>query len=546
MCGILAVFGFPGVYDALEFHEFVRKLSKKQQHRGPDWSGVIVDDSNSNKGVALAHERLAIVGTSTGAQPLHSTSSSAILTVNGEIYNYKSLKAEAKDYNFSTQSDCEVILALFEKEGESFISKLDGIFAFVIYDGKGNYLVARDAIGVIPLYQGWGRDGSVWFASELKCLIDVCERITVFQPGFYYSSKTNCLKRFYEPIWFDEHYLPIRKVDLIHLRQIFENAVIKQMMSEVPFGLLLSGGLDSSLVASIAQRYRKQNSLEPLSSFSIGLIGAPDHAAAKKVAQFIGTKHYELHYTLQEGLDSINDIIWHLETYDVTTIRASIPMYLLARHIKALGIKMVLSGEGSDEIFAGYLYFHSAPNASQLHKETVARVRGLHRSDCLRANKSTMAWGIEVRPPFLDLDFVNYSMTIDPIDKMITNERIEKHILRQAFEDSNEPYLPSEILWRQKEQFSDGVGYAWIDTLKQFASKRVSLERLNYAADVFPIDTPTTQEAYYYREIFDKMFPTASARATVQRWIPRVDWGCSTDPSGRAQKSHISTTESKQ
>lgn len=551
MCGIFALFDYKRAASESEFRIFVKSISDRLVHRGPDWSGVVTFGKEN----ALAHERLSIVGTSSGSQPLTSGHSPCCLTVNGEIYNHMELRtALSEKHEFQTQSDCEVILHLFEDAIEkntmqAFVDackQLDGIFAFVLFDGS-DYYAARDPIGVCPLYQGWGKDGSVWFASEMKCLVSECERIVPFAPGHFCSSRSDCFSGqqaipYYQPVWYQAGYIPSEKLCLEELRKSFIRAVKAQMMSEVPFGALLSGGLDSSLVASILnEEIKERNPAGQLMTFSIGLPGAPDLIAARKVAEWLGTKHYEFHFTIQEGIDMIPKMIWHLESFDVTTIRASIPMFFLSRHIKALGIKMVLSGEGSDEIFGGYLYFSRAPDADSLHQETVRRVQYLHLSDCLRANKSTMAWGVEARVPFLDLKFLDLVMTMDPKEKVSSKERIEKYVLRKAFDASTRSgrrYLPDEVLWRQKEQFSDGVGYSWIDSLKGHGEKMVSDERMKWASEIFPISTPTTKEGFYYRDLFEKMFPGSSAASTVDRWVPRADWGCPADPSGRAQAAH--------
>jgi len=554
MCGIFAVFGLGS--DVEKFRTRALSLSKKIRHRGPDWNGLKVSGNN-----IIAHERLAIVGIDTGAQPLTNHDESVILSVNGEIYNHKALrKLLQKNHEFKTHSDCEVILYLYEEMGEKFINLLDGIFSFVLYDvRKNSYIVARDPIGITTLYQGWrSSDNSVWFCSEMKSLNEDCDRTISFPPGQYYSSVTKKTTPYYNPTWYNPDYFPPKteECDYVKLRTSLEKAVKKRLMTEVPYGVLLSGGLDSSLIAAIAARYTKRvntsnvsddyieeavrsASLWPrLHSFSIGLKGSPDLKAAKKVADFLETAHHEFTFTVQEGLDAVHDVIYHLETYDVTTIRASTPMYLLTRKIKAMGVKMVLSGEGSDEIFGGYLYFHQAPNAESFHKETVTRVKNLNTSDCLRANKSTMAWGVEARVPFLDKEFLDVAMTIDPRHKMCGGKRMEKYIVRKAFDTPEDPYLPHDILWRQKEQFSDGVGYSWIDTLKATAERSVTDDEWAARATRFPHDTPTTREAYYYRVIFQKHFPQKACLETVVRWIPRLDWGCSEDPSGRAQAVH--------
>lgn len=431
---------------------------------------------------------------------------------------------------------------LWKEEKEHFLNKLQGDFAFVISDGN-TYLAARDPIGVVPLYMGKKNDGSIWFASEMKCLIDDCESIEIFPPGHFYTPELG-LQRYYNPLWFRQ--IPTGEPDLVKLRQTFETAVVRRMMSDVPYGLLLSGGLDSSLVASVVKKF-SENRIEDggkskawwpqLHSFCIGLShDSPDQIAAREVAKYLGTIHHEFTFTIQDGLDALEQVIWHLETYDVTTIRASTPMYLLSRKIKALGIKMVLSGEGSDEIFGGYLYFHNAPDSKSFHKENVKRIKNLHLFDCLRANKSTSAWGVEVRVPFLDKDFLDIAFSFDPIYKMPSNEKIEKWIMRKAFDVEDNPYLPKHILWRQKEQFSDGVGYNWIDQLKNECEKRVSDDEFKEKDKLFPYNTPETKEAFYFRKIFDKLFPHKSSQYTVKKWVPK--WSTSNDPSGRVQSVH--------
>jgi asparagine synthase (glutamine-hydrolysing) len=480
---------------------------------------------------------------------LTSTDGKLVLTVNGEIYNHKIIKSKLKTPHdpFKTASDCEVILHLYKEKGEEFLNDLDGMFCFVLFDGE-HYIAARDPIGVCTLYQGWGEDGSVWFASEMKCLHKVCNRIISFPPGHVYSSRTGQARRYYQPFWLmNPDHIPLNPVDYTQIRTSLEKSVIKRLMTDVPYGILLSGGLDSSLVAAIANRHRKKRVEDDeqseawwpqLHTFSIGLIGAPDLSAARLAANFLKTIHHEFTFTVQDGLDAIPDVIKHLETYDVTTVRASTPMYFLSRKVKACGVKMVLSGEGSDEIFGGYLYFHSAPTDADFHKECVSRVNCLHLSDCLRANKSTLAWGLEAREPFLDKAFLDICMNVDPAEKRCSPTRIEKYILRKAFDTPEDPYLPDSILWRQKEQFSDGVGYNWITLLKEYTESQVTDEMFQKTAERFPHDTPTSKEAYYYRDIFEKLYPAKMCLGTVQRWIPRTDWGCSADPSGRAQKAH--------
>ncbi|CAI7906333.1 unnamed protein product, partial [Closterium sp. NIES-53] len=511
------------------------------RHRGPDWSGVHVHNNNF-----LAHERLAIVDPASGHQPLYNETKEIIVTVNGEIYNHEALKKSLKGkHSFSTESDCEVIAHLYEEHGEELVQELDGIFAFVLLDTRDNsFIAARDPIGVCSMYIGWGRDGSVWFASEMKALKDECERFEIFPPGKIYSSKqAPPMRQWYNPKWFDEH-IPDTPYDPLVLRAAFEKAVTKRMMTDVPFGVLLSGGLDSSLVASVAKRHLSETRAGEqwgphLHSYCVGMEGSPDLKAAKEVAEYIGTVHHELHFTVQEGIDAISDVIYHIETYDVTTIRASTPMFLMSRKIKALGVKMVLSGEGSDEVFGGYLYFHKAPNKEELHKETCHKLKALHQFDCLRANKATMAWGLEARVPFLDKEFLEVAMSIDPEAKMIKPKegRIEKYIIRKAFDDPENPYLPKHILYRQKEQFSDGVGYSWIDGLKAHAENMVSDQMLANAPNMFPINTPQTKEAFFYRMTFEKHFPQVtpspgpSTEAAV-KWD--AAWANNIDPSGRA------------
>jgi asparagine synthase (glutamine-hydrolysing) len=484
-----------------------------------------------------------------GEQPMVSTDGSIVLSVNGEIYNYKELMAGGltNTYEFQTGSDCEVLMYLYAEKGAEFLNDLQGDFAFVMTNSTTNsYIVARDPIGVVPLY--WGKDasGALWFASEMKALVEDCEEIAIFPPGSYYTPETGFV-RYYEPSWWDPSVVPTTAPDLIKIRDAFTKAVERRLMAEVPFGILLSGGLDSSLVASVATRLiRARGDQSPIASFSIGLKGqSPDLVAAQKVADFLGTKHYEFTFTLQDGLDVLRKLVWHLETYDVTTIRASTPMFLLARRIKAIGYKMVLSGEGSDEELAGYLYFHNAPSAAALHEETVNRVKNLHTSDCLRANKSTAAWGLEVRVPFLDKDFIDVAMSFDPAEKLFGEERgrMEKYIIRKAFDDEEHPYLPKDVLWRQKEQFSDGVGYSWIDTLIATAAESISDVDFEKRAERWPEGTPITKEAYFYRNVFDELFPHQQAKETVAAWVPT--WGNSKDPSGRAQKFHSSHDETK-
>lgn len=551
MCGILGILNYYS--DINDIRIKALNLSKRQRHRGPDWSGCRVVNNH-----IFCHERLAIVGLDTGSQPIVSQDGTITLAVNGEIYNHLELRKLLKgDVQFMTHSDCEIIIHLYKQVGTDVVKYLRGMFSFILHDSeRERYIVARDPIGITTLYYGnhSNHPETLYYASEMKCLQEVCDQIHFFPPGHVYDSETKQMQRYYQPSWWDrEATIPTTPLNLAKLRESLELSVRRRLMSEVPFGVLLSGGLDSSLIAAIA--VREASKLSELSdlddtsaianwpkihSFSIGLPGSPDLVAAQEVAKLIGTRHHAMTFTIQEGHDALEDVIDHLETYDVTTVRASTPMYLLSRKIKAMGVKMVLSGEGSDEIFAGYLYFHAAPDKDQLHKETVSRVQNLHTADCLRANKSTLAWGVEARVPFLDIDFLDLAMTIDPQEKLINLEakRMEKYILRKAFDTPECPYLPEHILWRQKEQFSDGVGYGWIDSLKDRAEVEVTDEQLASANHRWAHDPPTTKEAYWYRTIFDKRFPNPASQFTVQRWVPRADWGCPEDPSGRAQKIH--------
>ncbi|MFY0651256.1 MAG: asparagine synthase B [Cyclobacteriaceae bacterium] len=546
MCGIVGVFELKK--SSQEMRPQALEMSKKIRHRGPDWSGIFSCDK-----AILAHERLTIVDPKSGKQPLYSKDGQLVLAANGEIYNHQDLRKRLNgDFEFQTQSDCEVILALYAKMGVDFIDEMNGIFAFALYDqNKDEYLIARDHMGIIPLYMGWDDDGQFYVASELKALEGVCAKIEEFPPGKFWSSKYGELKQWYERDWTEYSDVKDNESDVVKLRRALEDAVHRQLMSDVPYGVLLSGGLDSSIVSAVAKKFAalrvetldsKEAWWPQLHSFAVGLEGSPDLAAAQKVADHIGTVHHEILFSIQEGLDAVKDVIYHLETYDVTTIRASTPMYLLARVIKSMGIKMVLSGEGADEIFGGYLYFHKAPNAQEFHEETIRKLDKLHLYDCLRANKSLAAWGIEGRVPFLDKEFMDVAMTLNPKDKMAgSNGRMEKWILRKAFED----YLPESVAWRQKEQFSDGVGYNWIDTLKEVVAEAVSDEDLASAAKKFPVNPPQSKEEYYYRTIFEGHFPSESAAKTV----PSVkSVACSTaealawdesfqnmaDPSGRA------------
>ena len=551
MCGIIGVFDLK--VNHMELRSTVLKMSKKVRHRGPDWSGIFYCEK-----AILAHERLSIVDPQSGKQPLYSKDCNLILTVNGEIYNHQEIrKRYEKTYDFQTHSDCEVILPLYQDKGPAFIEELNGIFAFALYDRvKDCYFIARDHIGIIPLYIGWDSFGNFFVASELKALEGVCNKIEEFLPGHYLYSKDGVMKKWYKRDWMEYSAVKDNETSIEDLKEALEASVHRQLMSDVPYGVLLSGGLDSSVVSAIAKKFapkriESQDKSEAwwpqLHSFAVGLEGSPDLAAARKVAQHIGTIHHEINFTVQEGLDAIRDVIYHIETYDVTTIRASTPMYLLARVIKSMGVKMVLSGEGADEIFGGYLYFHKAPSPEALHEETVRKLNKLHLYDCLRANKSLAAWGVEGRVPFLDKEFMDVAMRLNPKDKMITKDRIEKWVLRKAFED----YLPASVAWRQKEQFSDGVGYNWIDSLKALTSHEVTDDQLANAKYRFPINPPMSKEEYFYRCIFTEHFPSDSAALCVPS-VPSV--ACSTpealawdvsfknlnDPSGRSVKNvHI-------
>ena len=515
MCSIFCILDIKS--DASELRGQAIELSRLLRHRGPDWSGVY-----SNDNAILVHERLAIVDTENGAQPLYNQNRNNVLAVNGEIYNHKTLEANLNvDYSFQTKSDCEVILPLYEEYGNSFIDKLEGMFAFCLYNEDDNsYLIARDHIGIIPLYMGNDEHGNFYVASEVKALTPICKTVSEFPPGHYLDSKEGEIKSYYQRDWREYDAVKDNSTSIPELREALENSVKSHLMTDVPYGVLLSGGLDSSLVSAITQKFAarriEENGLSEawwpkLHSFACGLEGSPDLVAAQKVADQIGTIHHSITFTVQDGLDALKEVIHHIETYDVTTIRASTPMYLMARKIKAMGIKMVLSGEGADEIFGGYLYFHKAPNAQEFHEELVRKLDKLHMFDCLRANKSMSAWGIEARVPFLDKTFMDVAMRINPEDKMCKDGKIEKHVLRSAFEG----YLPEEILWRQKEQFSDGVGYSWIDSLKELVEQEVSDQQLANAAFKFPHNTPDTKEAYYYRTIFEEHFPLASAAECV-------------------------------
>ena len=545
MCGIVSIFNIQEQIP--ELRQKALRMSQKIRHRGPDWSGIYCGGH-----AILCHERLSIVDPQSGKQPLYSPDGRQVLAVNGEIYNHQAIRqATAADYEYQTGSDCEVILALYRADGNHFLEQLSGIFAFALYDEERNeYLIARDPIGVIPLYIGHDADGKTYVASELKALEGFCDEYEPFLPGHYLYSREGVMRRWYTRDWMDYEAVKDNGADIDSLRVGLQEAVKRQLMSDVPYGVLLSGGLDSSIISAIAQKFAARRVEDGgqtgawwprLHSFAVGLKGAPDLEKARLVAEHIGTVHHEINYTIQEGLDALRDVIYFTETYDVTTVRASTPMYLLARVIKSMGIKMVLSGEGADEIFGGYLYFHKAPSARAFHEETVRKLGKLHWYDCLRANKSLSAWGVEGRVPFLDRDFLDIAMRLNPKAKMCPGQEIEKKILRQAFAD----LLPEEIAWRQKEQFSDGVGYSWIDTLKRITSEQVSDEQMAHAAERFPIHTPLCKEEYFYRSIFEEHFPSRSAALSVNQ---EASVACSTsialewdaawkqmnDPSGRA------------
>lgn len=576
MCGILGFFGNSDSDDVVEQRQKFITLSKRLRHRGPDWSGIWLD--NSSKSV-ICHERLSIVGVDSGSQPIHNEKLGIVLSVNGEIYNYKDLYSGLlyDKYVPQTKSDCEVIIYLYKEFGAECVKMLDGIFGFVLYDYKNDtVLVARDPIGIIPLYYGITTKKEIYFSSELKSIHDQCDLVKVFPPSQYFHSSKKIItdslisEKFSKYFQFDSSNMNSLNMNdictkgslgypdininndfsklLSNIRNTLTKSVSKRLMADVPYGVLLSGGLDSSLICSITSKLRKENGKNEewgnkLHTFSIGLKDAPDLKYAKIVADFLGTTHHEYNFTVQEGIDAIPDLIYYLETYDVTTIRASTPMFLMSRLIKSLGIKMVLSGEGADEILGGYLYFHNAPTDDSFHQECHNRVSALHHFDCLRANKSTMSWGLEARVPFLDRNLLQVLMPIHPSLKLNKNRKIEKYVLRQAFskESSGEEYLPDEILWRQKEQFSDGVGYNWIDKLKEFIESEISDDEFQCETTSMTRqgvkDIPITKEALYFRRIFDEKFP--DRESIVPRWIPRTDWeGVSYDPSGRAQKVH--------
>ncbi|WP_297091629.1 asparagine synthase B [uncultured Draconibacterium sp.] len=545
MCGIVGAFDLK--VKAQDLRPQVLMMSKKLRHRGPDWSGIYCGEK-----AIIAHERLSIVDPESGGQPLYSKDRKLILGVNGEIYNHREIRKRYDGvYDFQTGSDCEVILALYKDKKEKFLDEMNGIFAFALYDEENDaYLIGRDHIGIIPLYQGWDKWGNYYVASELKSLEGFCTKIEEFPPGHYLYSKEGEYKKWHVREWEEFENVKDNPASIEELAQSLEDAVQRQLMSDVPYGVLLSGGLDSSITSALAKKFSSKRIEEggtkdawwpQLHSFVIGLEGSPDLAAARKVADHIGTVHHEIHYTIQEGLDAIRDVIYHIETYDVTTVRASTPMYMIARVIKSMGIKMVLTGEGADEIFGGYLYFHKAPNAEEFHKESVRKVRRLNLYDCLRANKSLASWGVEGRVPFLDKEFLDVAMRFNPEAKMAKDGKMEKHCLREGFAK----YLPEEVAWRQKEQFSDGVGYGWIDTLKQIANDKVSDEMMANAQYRFPVNPPMNKEEYVYREIYSEHFPSDAAASCVPSeasiacsTAAALEWDASfqgnADPSGRA------------
>ncbi len=545
MCSILGILDIKS--DPEQLRTKALELSSLMRHRGPDWSGIFASDK-----AILAHERLSIVDVNTGSQPLYNKDKTLVLAVNGEIYNHQEIRNQYKDrYEFQTGSDCEVILALYQEKGVDCLDELQGMFAFILYDmTKNTYFIGRDHIGIIPLYMGHDEHGSLFVASEMKALVPICKTLKEFPPGCYLSSEQGEIKTYYKRDWMEYDNVKDNVTEPNAVRIALEESVKSHLMSDVPYGVLLSGGLDSSIISAItkkfaARRVEAQEKTEAwwpqLHSFAVGLKGAPDLKAAQEVANHLGTVHHEINFTVQEGIDAIRDVIYFIETYDVTTIRASTPMYLMARKIKAMGIKMVLSGEGADEVFGGYLYFHKAPDAKEFHEETVRKLAALHMFDCARANKAMSAWGVEARVPFLDKKFLDVAMRINPKDKMCGNGKMEKHILRESFES----YLPASVAWRQKEQFSDGVGYSWIDTLKEIAAEKVSDQQLENAKFRFPYNTPSSKEAYMYREIFDELFPLESAAKCVPggptvacSTAKAIEWDESfknlNDPSGRA------------
>ena len=551
MCSIFGVLDIKT--DSVELRKKALELSRLMRHRGPDWSGVFASDK-----AILSHERLSIVDVNNGAQPLYNAAHTHVLAVNGEIYNHQALRAELSDkYEFQTASDCEVILALYQEKGHDFLDDLQGMFAFILYDTeKDAYLIGRDHLGIIPLYMGYDENGNMYVASEMKALVPVCRTIKEFPAGSYLWSQDGEIREYYHRDWFDFDNVKDNVTDAKALKDALEESVKSHLMSDVPYGVLLSGGLDSSVISAITKKFAGRRIEDKdqseawwpqLHSFAVGLEGSPDLRAAKEVATHLGTVHHEIHFTVQEGLDAIRDVIYHIETYDVTTIRASTPMYLMSRKIKAMGIKMVLSGEGADEVLGGYLYFHKAPNAKEFHEETVRKLLALHMYDCARANKAMSAWGVEARVPFLDKKFLDVAMRLNPKDKMCGNGKMEKHILRECFES----YLPHSVAWRQKEQFSDGVGYSWIDTLKEVAAQQITDQQLETAHFRFPYNTPTSKEGYLYRTIFEELFPVPSAAECVPGGpsvacssAKAIEWDEAfknmDDPSGRAVGVHQS------
>ncbi|UCQ18588.1 asparagine synthase B [Edwardsiella tarda] len=551
MCSIFGVLDLKT--DPQELRKTALEMSRLMRHRGPDWSGIYAGDN-----AILAHERLSIVDVNTGAQPLYNQQRTHVLAVNGEIYNHQALRERLADrYAFQTGSDCEVILALYQEHGPDFLDQLRGMFAFILYDAERDaYLIGRDHLGIIPLYMGHDEHGNLFVASEMKALVPICQTLREFPAGSALWSRDGEIRRYYQRDWFDYAAVEQNPTDSAALRCALEESVKSHLMSDVPYGVLLSGGLDSSIISAITKKFAARRVEDDersaawwpqLHSFAVGLQGAPDLKAAQEVANHLGTVHHEIHFTVQEGMDAIRDVIYHIETYDVTTIRASTPMYLMARKIKAMGIKMVLSGEGADEVFGGYLYFHKAPNAKEFHDETVRKLLALHMYDCARANKAMAAWGVEARVPFLDKAFLDVAMRLNPRDKMCGNGRIEKQLLRECFES----YLPASVAWRQKEQFSDGVGYSWIDSLKVAAEAQISDQALANAHFRFPYNTPTSKEAYLYREIFAQLFPLPSAAECVPGGpsvacssAKAIEWDASfrrmDDPSGRAVGVHQS------
>ncbi|MCF6442285.1 asparagine synthase B [Pseudoalteromonas luteoviolacea] len=557
MCSIFGVLEIQSSAEKLRAQAI--EMSKKLRHRGPDWSGVY-----SSEKAILVHERLAIVGVASGAQPLYNPEKTHVLAVNGEIYNHKALAEQLEaPFEFQTKSDCEVILALYKQKGPEFLDDLNGIFAFCLYDEEQDaYLIGRDHIGIIPLYTGRDQHGNFYVASEMKALTPICTQIEEFPPGHYLYSKEGTYHKYYQRDWQNYDAVKDNPASALDVKNGLEAAVKRQLMCDVPYGVLLSGGLDSSVISAITQQYAAKRIEDndasdawwpKLHSFSIGLEGSPDLAAAQKVADQIGTVHHPIHFTVQQGLDALKEVVYHLETYDVTTIRASTPMYLMARYIKAMGIKMVLSGEGADELFGGYLYFHKAPNSKEFHEELNRKVSKLHMFDCLRANKSMAAWGVEARVPFLDKEFVDIAMRTNPEYKMCKDGRIEKHVIREGFDG----YIPDDVLWRQKEQFSDGVGYSWIDSLRDYAEAQVSDQDIANAHYRFPINTPDSKEAYFYRTIFEEHFPGDAAAKCVPHGksvacsTPEaLAWDASfennADPSGRAANVHNDAYKQKQ